>query len=94
MTLKSYIYATLQSCMLTLSKQIRAWNLPRQTVRGDKQSGKDKLSFTELCPTGLFPISDRPYQNMCEPNLFYGFQKNQKQNYYYYFFFKEEETLV
>ena len=23
----------------------------------------------------LFPISDRPYQNMCDPNLFYGFPK-------------------
>ena len=22
----------------------------------------------------LFPISDRPYQNMCDPNLFYGFK--------------------
>ena len=21
----------------------------------------------------LFPISDRPYRNMCDPNLFYGF---------------------
>ena len=29
----------------------------------------------------LFPISDRPYQNMCDPKLFYGFppkKKNEK----------------
>ena len=26
----------------------------------------------------LFPISDRPYPNMCDPNLFYGFQKKKK----------------
>ena len=26
----------------------------------------------------LFPISDRPYQNMCDPNLFMDFQKKKK----------------
>ena len=29
-------------------------------------------ALTKYC---LFPISDRPYQNMCDPNLFYVFQK-------------------
>ena len=86
MTLKSYTYATLQSCMLTLSKQIRARNWPRQIVRGDEQSGKDELSFTELCPTWLFPISDWPYQNMCDPNLFYGSQKNKNKIIIIFFF--------
>ena len=32
----------------------------------------------------LFPISDRPYQNMCDPNLFYGFPP---QNFFFFFFF-------
>ena len=26
----------------------------------------------------LFPISDRPYQNMCDPNLFDGFPEKKK----------------
>ena len=32
----------------------------------------------------LFPISDRPCQNMCDPNLFYGFPKKKKK---FFFFF-------
>ena len=32
----------------------------------------------------LFPIPDRPYQNMCDPNLFYGF---------FFFFLKEIHKL-
>ena len=32
----------------------------------------------------LFPISDRPYQNMCDPNFFYGFPKKKK---FFFFFF-------
>ena len=34
----------------------------------------------------LFPISDRPYQNMCDPNLFYGFP-------FFFFFFLEIHKL-
>ena len=30
---------------------------------------------TKYC---LFPISDRPYKNMCDPNLFDGFSKKKK----------------
>ena len=30
----------------------------------------------------MFPISDRPYQNMCDPNLFYGFPKKKKLKIY------------
>ena len=35
----------------------------------------------------LFPISDRPYQNMCDPNLFYGFPKKKKKIFFFFFFF-------
>ena len=37
----------------------------------------------------LFPISDRLYQNMCDPNLFYGFpkKKKKKKNFFFFFFF-------
>ena len=35
----------------------------------------------------LFPISDRPYQNMCDPNLFYGFPKKKKKKKFFFFFF-------
>ena len=31
----------------------------------------------------LFPISDRPYQNMCDPNLLYGFPKKKKKNFFF-----------
>ena len=34
----------------------------------------------------LFPISDRPYQNMCDPNLFYGFPKKKKKFFFFFFF--------
>ena len=34
----------------------------------------------------LFPISDRPYQNMCDPNLFYGFPKKKKKKKFFFFF--------
>ena len=38
----------------------------------------------------LFPISDRPYQNMCDPNLFYGFPKKKKKKKIFFFFFFQE----
>ena len=31
----------------------------------------------------LFLISDRPYQNMCDPHLFYGFPKKKKKNFFF-----------
>ena len=44
----------------------------------------------------LFPISDRPYQNMCDPNLFYGFPKKKKKKkkfFFFFFFFRKSVSL-
>ena len=55
-----------------------------QLAPSKKNTNRKKKQLRPKKKYCLFPISDRPYQNMCDPNLFYGFPKKKK-NFFFFF---------